>query len=127
MEMLRRTLVAAVVTSALAAPLAAQTYPSANDPRNNLSSGMHDAGIALEGMRLISTAPKAPPHDSIRGLTFVNSDLAFRGNLVYQGNFAGFAIWDVSNATAPRLVSAVDCITAQGDPSIVGNLLFISA
>ena len=127
MEMLRRTLVAAVVTSSLAAPLAAQTYPSANDPRNNLSSGMHDAGIALEGMRLISTAPKAPPHDSIRGLTFVNSDLAFRGNLVYQGNFAGFAIWDVSNATAPRLVSAVDCITAQGDPSIVGNLLFISA
>jgi hypothetical protein len=127
MDMLRKSLVAAVVTAAIAAPLAAQTYPSPNDPRNNLSSGMANAGIAIEGMRLLSTAPKAPPHDSIRGLTFVNSDLAFRGNLVYQGNFAGFAIWDVSNAAAPRLVSAVDCITAQGDPSIVGNLLFISA
>ncbi len=127
MELLRKSLIAAVVSGALAAPLMAQTYPSASDPRNNLSSGLSNAGIAIEGMRLLSTAPKAPPHDSTRGLTFVNSDLAFRGNLVYQGNFAGFAIWDVSNAAAPRLVSAVDCITAQGDPSIVGNLLFISA
>lgn len=127
MEMLRRTLLAAVTTTALAAPLLAQTYPNANDPRNNLSSGLTNAGIAIEGMRLVSTAPKAPPHDSVRGLTFVNSDLAFRGSLVYQGNFAGFSIWDVSNAAAPRLVSAVACITSQGDPSIVGNLLFVSA
>jgi hypothetical protein len=131
MGILRRTLFAAALASAVASPLAqslsAQTYPSATDPRNNLSHGMSNAGIAIEGMRLLSTAPKAPPHDSVRGLTFVNSDLAFRGNLVYQGNFAGFAIWDVSNAAAPRLISAVDCITAQGDPSIVGNLLFISA
>lgn len=127
MEMLRRTLLVVCATSALAAPLVAQTYPSPTDPRNNLSSGLTNAGVAIEGMRLVSTAPKAPPHDSVRGLTFVNSDLAFRGNLVYQGNFAGFSIWDVSNAAAPQLVSAVACITSQGDPSIVGNLLFISA
>jgi hypothetical protein len=57
----------------------------------------------------------------------VNSDLAFKGNLVYQGNFAGFSIWDVSNPAKPEMLSAVECITSQGDPSIVGNLLFVSA
>lgn len=110
-----------------AAPLSAQTYPSATDPRNNLKPGLHDAGIAIQGMRLLATAPKPAALDSISGLTFVNSDLAFRGNLVYQGNFAGFVIYDVSNPTRPQILSTVECITAQGDPSIVGNLLFISA
>jgi len=128
---LRKALTVAILTGAFAASsgaaLGAQTYPSATDPRNNLKPGLTDAGIALEGMRLVGVAPKPAPFDSIRGLTFVNSDLAFRGTLVYQGNFAGFSIWDVSQPTAPTLVSVVPCITAQGDPSIIGNLLFISA
>jgi hypothetical protein len=118
---------AALLALALAAPLAAQTYPSATDPRNNLTPGLKDAGIAIAGMRLLSTAPVPLPFDTIRGLTFVNSDLAFRGNLVYQGNFAGFSIWDVSNPASPTMLSVVPCITSQGDPSIIGNLLFVSA
>src|SRR5690606_1744670 len=72
-------------------------------------------------------APKAAAFDTARGLTFVNSDLAFRGNYVYQGNFAGFSIWDISNPANPTMMTAVSCITSQGDPSIVGNLLFLSA
>ena len=78
-------------------------------------------------MRLVSFTPKPAEFDSLRGLTFVNSDLAFRGNYVYQGNFAGFSIWDVSDPSKPKLVSVVSCITSQGDPTIVGNLLFVSA
>ena len=107
--------------------LSAQTYPSATDPRNGLKPGLHDAGIAIAGMTLVSTTGKAAPFDSVRGLTFVNSDLAFRGNHIFMGNFAGFTIYDVSNASKPVLLSAVECITSQGDPSVVGNLLFISA
>jgi hypothetical protein len=111
-----------------AAPaLLAQTYPSANDPRNGLQHGLRDAGEAARNMRLVSTTPKPAEFDSLRGLTFVNSDLAFRGNLVYQGNFAGFSIWDVSDPKRPTQVAVVSCITAQGDPTIYGNLLFISA
>lgn len=122
-----RTLTVAAAVLVAAAPLTAQSYPQGGDPRDGLGSGMHGAGMAMHGMRLLGTAPKAAPFDSTRGLTFVNSDLAFRGNLVYQGNFAGFVIWDVSNPAEPKMVSAVPCITAQGDPSIVGNLLFLSA
>jgi hypothetical protein len=107
--------------------LGAQTYPSANDPRNGLKPGLRDAGVAISGMTLLSTTGKAAVFDSVRGLTFVNSDLAFRGNHVVIGNFAGFSIYDVSNPAKPALLSAVECITSQGDPSIVGNLLFVSA
>ena len=107
--------------------LPAQTYPQGGDPRDGLGIGLEYPGVALEGMRLLATAPKAAAFDSISGLTFVNSDLAFRGDHVYQGNFAGFTIWDVSNPAEPAIVSVVPCITSQGDPTIIGNLLFISA
>lgn len=124
---MKRTLYALAALLVAAAPLAAQTYPKGDDPRDNLKPGLSDAGVAISGMRLLATAPKPAIFDTARGLTFVNSDLAFRGNLVYQGNFAGFSIWDVSNPSRPVMLSAVSCITSQGDPSIVGNLLFLSA
>ena len=107
--------------------LGAQTFPSATDPRNGLKPGLNDAGVAISGMRLISSTGKPAAFDSVRGLTFVNSDVAFRGNLLYVGNFAGFSIYDVSNAAKPELLSVVECITSQGDPSIIGTLLFVSA
>jgi hypothetical protein len=107
--------------------LAAQTFPSGNDPRNGLAPGRFDAGVAASNMRLVSFSPKPAQFDTSRGLTFINSDLAFRDKYVYQGNFAGFTIWNVSDAAKPQVVSVVSCITSQGDPSIYGNLLFISA
>jgi hypothetical protein len=107
--------------------LAAQTYPSGNDPRNGLKPGRFDAGVAAENMRLVSFSPKPAAFDTARGLTFINSDLAFSDKYVYQGNFAGFTVWDVSNPNAPKTVAVVSCITAQADPSVYGHLLFISA
>jgi hypothetical protein len=99
-----------------------------DDPRVGLAAG--PGGTAEEAalnMRLLSLSPKPPQFDSATGLTYINSDLAFRGNLVYQGNFSGFMIWDVSNPRSPVLVNTTVCATDQGDPSIYGNLLFISA
>ena len=117
-----------ILASSLLLPslLAAQTYPM-RDARSNLKSGRLDAGEAALHMRLVSFTPKAALFDSTRGLTFVNSDLAFKDKYDVQGNYAGFTIWDVSDATKPRLVSTISCITSQGDPTIVGNLLFVSA
>jgi hypothetical protein len=118
-------LIATVVAPAL---VSAQTYPTAADPRSNLKPGRFDAGTAASNMRLVSFSPKPVLFDTTRGLTFINSDLAFGNNhYAYQGNFAGFTIWDVSNPAKPVVASVMDCITSQGDPSIVGHLLFISA
>jgi hypothetical protein len=119
----------ALAASLLVLPslLAAQTYPSKDDPRSALKPGRLDAGVASDNLRLVSFSQKPAVLDTARGLTFINSDLAFGGKYVYQGNFAGFTIWDVSDPAKPQVVSAVACITSQGDPTIWGNLLFLSA
>jgi hypothetical protein len=115
---------------ATAAPLLAQqdTIATMNDPRAHLAPGTgNTAAYAGWNMRLVSYSPKPVEFDSARGLAFINSDLAFRGDIVYQGNFSGFSVWDVSDPAQPVLLSTVACATDQGDPSIHGNLLFISA
>jgi hypothetical protein len=103
---------------------------STTDPRVGLKSGMTDAGESARNMRLVSHSAKSSSLDGeggARGLTFANSDLAFRGNHVYQGNFSGFQIWDIANPASPVLRKTLVCGTGQGDPSIYGNLLFISS
>jgi hypothetical protein len=104
------------------------TVATMNDPRVGLAPGVRNtAGIAAHNLRLVSYTPKPAEFDSARGLAYINSDLAFRGDLIYQGNFSGFSVWDVSNPRQPVNLSTVVCATDQGDPSIYGNLLFISA
>ena len=128
MHTARRILTLATVIAAGFAPVArAQTYPTGSDPRNGLKPGLLDAGEAAQGMRLVSFSRKPAAFDSARGLAFINSDLAFRDHFVYQGNFAGFTIWDVKDPAKPQMVGVVPCITSQGDPTIIGNLLFVSA
>ncbi|MHB1170387.1 MAG: LVIVD repeat-containing protein [Longimicrobiales bacterium] len=124
------TAVAALAVMVAAVPAAAQqdTVATTNDPRVGLRAGTgNTAEMSLENMRLVSWTPKAEAFDSTRGLAFVNSDLAFSGDVLYQGNFSGFSTWDISNPAKPTLLSVVPCATDQGDPSIWGNLLFVSA
>ena len=107
-------------------PRLSATYPNKATRAAN-SGGPLDGASAAKNMRLVSFTKKPAAFDTARGLTFVNSDLAFGDKHVYQGNFAGFTVWDVSNPAQPTVVSTVSCITSQGDPSVYGNLLFISA
>jgi hypothetical protein len=119
------------IATRLPAPTLAQqqdTMATMNDPRVGLAPGTRNtAGVAALHMKLVSFTPKPSQFDSTRGLTWINSDLAFSGTTVYQGNFSGFNIWDVSNPQKPTLLSSNVCATDQADPSIYGNLLFISA
>ncbi len=57
---------------------------------------------------------------------FINSDLAFTGDHLVQGNFAGFSVWDIADPTAPELVSAVSCPGGQGDVSAIGDIVIVS-
>ena len=124
LHFLQILLLATVVAPSFAS---AQTYPTNADPRSKLTPGRRDAGEAFLGMKLVSNSHKPPELDSTRGLTFANSDIAFGTHYAYQGNFAGFTIWDITDPAKPVVASVVKCTTSQGDPSIVGNLLFISA
>ncbi len=59
-------------------------------------------------------------------LNFGNTDLVFAGNVLVAGSYHGFNAYDISNPTAPRLLSSVVCPGGQGDVSIVGDLLIMS-
>jgi hypothetical protein len=68
----------------------------------------------------------AKPQPQRSSLDFANSDLAFKGQHLFIGNFSGFNIYDVSTATNPKLVASVLCPGGQGDVSVHGNLLIMS-
>jgi len=59
-------------------------------------------------------------------LAFANSDLAFQGNHLFQGNFYGFNIYDIADPAKTTLLTSVICPGGQGDPSVYKNLLFLS-
>ncbi|HMC29342.1 MAG TPA: hypothetical protein VKL99_00810 [Candidatus Angelobacter sp.] len=59
-------------------------------------------------------------------LAFANSDLAFQGKHLFQGNFYGVSIYDISNPAKTKLVTTLVCPGGQGDVSVYKNLLFMS-
>jgi hypothetical protein len=126
-----------------------------NDPRVGLKGGITDAAIAQSGMKLVLNIPKptgfavgttpqeaappvatpqfpapapgAPPRPPrALALGSTNSDLAFEGQYVIVGNYNGFNIYDASNPLKTKLVTSVLCQGSQGDPTVYGNLLFLS-
>jgi len=62
----------------------------------------------------------------IAELSFANSDLAFQGNHLFQGNFYGVSIYDISNPEQTSLLTSMVCPGGQGDVSVYKNLLFMS-
>jgi hypothetical protein len=62
----------------------------------------------------------------IAQLAFANSDLAFQGNHLFQGNFYGVNIFDISNPAHSKLLTSMVCPGGQGDVSVYKNLLFMS-
>ncbi|HEX4602541.1 MAG TPA: hypothetical protein VH724_00975 [Candidatus Angelobacter sp.] len=59
-------------------------------------------------------------------LAFANSDLAFQGTHLFQGNFYGVNIYDISNPAKIALLTSLVCPGGQGDVSVYKNLLFMS-
>ena len=62
----------------------------------------------------------------IAQLAFSNSDLAFQGNHLFQGNFYGINIYDISDPSKAAIVTSMVCPGGQGDVSVYKNLLFMS-
>jgi hypothetical protein len=103
------------------------TAPSP-DPRVGLRAGWMDADDAIWNLHLVSTTPPSPDFltETPGDRRFTNSDLAFTGNYVIQGNYSGWQVWDVSNPRKPALHVAFVCPGSQSDVSVYRNLLFVS-
>ena len=80
------------------------------------------------GLLGIGDASKIPggPRLVLAQLAFANSDLAFQGNHLFQGNFYGMSIYDISNPAKASLVTSMVCPGGQGDVSVYKNLMFMS-
>ena len=59
-------------------------------------------------------------------LSFTNTDMAFRDNILIAGSYHGFNIYELNDNGIPFLKSSVICPGGQGDVSIVGDLLIMS-
>lgn len=135
---------------------AGMTGADTSDPRAKLKAGMYDAGEAAMGLKLVKAmkkpeafqlpndpsdpkvdkgasiiagdASKIPPATKLvlAGLAFANSDLAFQGNRLFQGNFYGMSIYDISDPANALLLTSIVCPGGQGDVSVFKNLMFMS-
>jgi hypothetical protein len=121
-----------------------------DDPRIGLKPGLYDAGEAIFGLQKVASMQKPPgfapdpnapepPSQPVppaggragRGPTIntgsINSDLAFSGNHLFVGNYYGINFYDIDNPAQIKLGTSLVCPGGQGDVSVYGHLLFMSA
>jgi len=118
----------AVLLSVAAVAVAGEASAQ-QDPRVGLKAGWTDAGVAAKNIELVSNVSRPAGFfnpQSLGDILLANSDLAFRGNDLFLGNFHGIQIYDISDPRNPKLRKALPCPGGQGDVSIYGNLLFMS-
>ena len=60
-------------------------------------------------------------------LSFAQTDMAFDGDRLFVGNYHGFNVYRLGADGVPVHISSVVCPGGQGDVSVVGNLLLMSA
>lgn len=81
--------------------------------------------LGILGIADTSKMPK-PMQLVMAQLAFANSDLAFRGSHLFEGNFYGVNIYNISNPARAKLVTSMICPGGQGDVSVYKNLMFMS-
>ena len=124
MSLVRKAVALSFLTMACAHPSATPPgdAPAPNpDPRVGLKGGLWDAGQAAWNLRLASTTRPTGKFGED-----MNSDMAFTGHYVIQGNFNGFQIWDIADPGHPTLRTAYYCPASQSDVSVYKNLLIVS-
>jgi hypothetical protein len=141
-------LLAAVACFALATGSAA-AHPDCEEDSKEIECLEHEFGSFDLGEELTDEQPGSPVGDAVgtfesspnmtalgysaRNVPFsgpgngqFNSDLAFQGNLAYQGTYAGFRVIDVSDPANPvQLHNDTSCSVGggQGDVVVYGNIL----
>ena len=123
----------AMALSLVASPAAGQqnpTFTAENDPRVGLGAGWTDAEEASWNMNLLVNLPRPDGFynpDTPGDGRFSNTDMGFQGDLAFVGNYHGFNVYDISDPANPELRTSVVCPGGQGDLSVFGDLVFMSA
>jgi hypothetical protein len=94
------------------------TATSADDPQVQKTLGQLGVGNPSKMSKSMQMV--------IAQLAFANSDFAFQGSHLFQGNFYGVNVYDIANPAKPALLTSLVCPGGQGDVSVYKNLLFMS-
>jgi hypothetical protein len=142
------SLAAALCAGQASTPAPSNPRAPADDPRVGLKAGLYDAGEAASGLERIASLSKPPGFAPIpvdpkapvpaagspealeaarNQYGSTNSDLAFSGNHLFVGNYNGINMYDVDNPKEIKLRTSLVCPGGQGDVSVYGHLLFMSA
>lgn len=89
---------------------------------------MDDSGAQLAPGEMASSANLELVHNTPKQAPLLgfNSDLAFKGEHAYAGNYDGFTVYDLSDPAAPSVVKQVLCPGSQNDVSVWGDILVLS-
>src|SRR5580700_6136502 len=96
-------------------------------------------GVDMDSVKAFEAAPVPPPPTpgsapAGRGgaggprlnTGQTNSDLGFSGKYLFQGNYYGINIYDISDPAKISLKTSIVCPGGQGDVSVYKNLVFMS-
>ena len=95
------------------------------DPDDPASKGVEDPTKDIDEEKELTTLEKSRALKSPI-LSFANTDMAFRDDLLVAGNYHGFNMYKINGDGVPDLISSIVCPGGQGDVSIVDNLLIMS-
>ena len=97
-----------------------------NDPQEAPSSSHHEQSGEEPATTEEEEEEDSKPEPRSPMLSFSNTDIAFRGDVMVVGSYHGFNIYDLADDGIPDLLASVVCPGGQGDVSIVDNLLIMS-
>ncbi len=101
------------------------------DPNNPIGSGSKN--LEKKGLRKIfnkekkvKTFEKEAKNRRYPMLSFSNTDMEFRDDILIAGSYHGFNIYRINDEGIPKLLTSVICPGGQGDVSIIDDLLIFS-
>lgn len=104
---------------AAAALLAASMVATQPGP----ATAEHGTEPSTQDMHALGHSPQEGTFSAPDGQRVISSDIAFQGNLAYQGNYNGFRVVDISAPGNPRLLAQPQCNGDQGDVVVWEDIL----
>ena len=117
---LRAGAIGAAATMLVSVGLTAVAGPAAASQDETLAPG---ETASSSNMRLLQNLPKS---GAFADTGAFNSDLVFKDDYAFAGNYNGFTVYDISTPRRTEEVVQVVCPGSQNDISVHGDLLFLS-
>ena len=100
---------------------------TAGTMHHTISSTESDTdGTAVASAANDDDEEKDEPEPRSPMLSFSNTDIAFRDDIMVAGSYHGFNVYQLDDGGVPNLMASVVCPGGQGDVSIVDDLLIMS-